>query len=199
MGMPNATPRTTRPAVFAEPSHEPADEDDRRDIEAGERHGADIDRGGNDDAHHLTKLSPLREQAVVVVAQRVPQIDRAGNHNENPDIERKETGARAFRAPVDSGLHAADDHDRAEQGDQQRDAGFHRLVRRAGIVWLFVVMETPCGSNLRIRYPPLALCARSAFDQFPSISFPWRGNRPLSSGLRGAFPQPRPTWHSRPR
>src|ERR1700754_4922431 len=149
------------PAVFAEPSHEPADEDDRCDIEAGERHGTDIDRGGNDHAHDLTKLSPLRKQPVILLVQSVPQADRAGSDDENSDIEWKKSGARAFGAPVDSGLDAADDHDRAEGGDQQRDAGFHRLVRWAGMVMATRGHgNSPRNRILKIRNRPVLVLAR---------------------------------------
>src|SRR6187551_3849618 len=107
-----------RPAVFAQPSHEPSDEDDRGDIEPGEWHDADIDRGWNDNAHDLAKLSPFGEQLVIVLAQSVPQVYGAGSDDEESDIERKEAGTRAFGAPVDPRLEAAEDHDHSEQSDQ---------------------------------------------------------------------------------
>ena len=200
MGMPSATASTVSQAVLAEPSHEPSDEDDRGDVQPGERHGADIDRGRNDDAHDLAKLSPFGEQLVIVFAQSVPQVYRAGDDDEDSDVEWKEAGARTFRAPVDAGLHAADDHDHAEEGDQQRDPRLHQPVGGAGLA------RTACGHQNSMRgracgplrpgvYAAVPVCG---FDQ--SISFPpWRGSRHPSSGPRDAFPRPRPTWHSQPR
>src|SRR5258708_16927343 len=78
-----------RPAILAEPSHEPADEDDRRDIQAGEWHRTDIDRSRNDDAHNLTKLSPFGKKSVVLVPQCAQEIYRAGAHYEHSNIQWK--------------------------------------------------------------------------------------------------------------
>ena len=77
MGMPNATASTVTQRYL--PSHRmnhPMKTIEA--IEPGERHDADIDRGRNDDAQHLAKLSPFGEQLVIVFAQSVPQVDRAG-------------------------------------------------------------------------------------------------------------------------
>src|SRR3954464_13908742 len=52
-----------QPAVFAEPSHEPADEDDRGDIQTKIRHRANVDRSRHNDTHNLAQLSPLGEQS----------------------------------------------------------------------------------------------------------------------------------------
>ena len=202
MGMPSATASTVSQRILAEPSHEPSDEDDRGEVQPGERHDADIDRGRNDDAHDLAKLSPFGEQLVIVFAQSVPQVYRAGSDDEDSDVEWKEAGARTFRAPVDAGLDAAGDHDHAEQGDQQRDACFHQLVGGAGFA------RAACGhqNSMRSRAcgalrPGVGL--RSVLNrscQFPAVSFlRSRGSRHPSSGLRDASPRPRPTWHSQPR
>src|SRR3954447_638415 len=88
-----------QPVVFTEPSHEPPDEDDRGDIQTDKRHRADIDCGGYNDTHNLTKLSPLCEQSVVLFTQPVPEIDRAGSDNEDPEVEWNKSGARALGAP----------------------------------------------------------------------------------------------------
>ena len=175
MGMPRATASTTSQAVLAEPSHEPSDEDDRGEVQPGERHGADIDRGRNDDAHDLAKLSPFGEQLVIVFAQSVPQVYRAGDDDEDSDVEWKEAGARTFRAPVDAGLHAAEDHDHAEQGDQQRDrlpppaCGWGRSC--SSCLWSSKLHARPGLRSLKARRPCCGSGLRvQPVDQFPAVA-----------------------------
>src|SRR5690606_6910472 len=107
--------RRYRPLVFAKPFHEQRDENDRRDVDAEIRNGEAVDRGRNDDAHHLTKLTPFSEQVTVVgFHQKLNAIHDARQDDDDADVEGKEPGLRAFRAPPESNLHAAYDRNRTK-------------------------------------------------------------------------------------
>src|SRR6185312_16526955 len=122
-------------SVLAEPDHEGADEDCRGDVNADVDDPDDVNHHRNEDPQNLKEWADLDERAgfrspaLEHFDQLIDQDRRAGNEQDDADIEREVSGLRSAAVPARAQFVIVDHHDGGKGNDDNRRRDFHRADR----------------------------------------------------------------------
>src|SRR6478752_5737000 len=130
--------RGLRPGVLAEPAHEQADEDRRRDVDAEPGDGRDVDRRRHQHHQHHPQLADLDEGLVLRGGheQSPHDVDQRRDADDRAQVEGEIAGARPVVGPADAQPHAVVDDERADDQEKRGDSQLRaaNANRRAAIL-----------------------------------------------------------------